>query len=42
MMKSEPFIGAVRGMGLLIGIEFVWDRETRVPAKEVAQAVLYQ
>jgi 4-aminobutyrate aminotransferase-like enzyme len=42
MMKSQEFIGAVRGMGLLIGIEFVWDRETSAPAKEVAQAVLYQ
>jgi 4-aminobutyrate aminotransferase-like enzyme len=41
-MKTHPYIGAVRGMGLLIGIEFVWDRHTRAPAKEVAQAILYQ
>ena len=41
-MKSHQFIAGIRGMGLLLGIEFVWDRESKAPAKEVAQAVLYQ
>jgi 4-aminobutyrate aminotransferase len=42
MARNSKYIGEVRGMGLLLGIEFVWDRETRQPAKEVAQSVLYQ
>jgi 4-aminobutyrate aminotransferase-like enzyme len=42
MMKTHQYIAAVRGMGLLLGIEFVWDRVSKAPAKEVAQAVLYQ
>ena len=42
MMKSHKYISEVRGMGLLLGIEFVWDRGTKAPAKEVAQSILYQ
>ena len=42
MMKTHQYIAGIRGMGLLLGIEFVWDRESKAPAKEVAQAVLYQ
>ena len=42
MMKTHKYIGAVRGMGMLLGIEMVWDRENRAPAREVAQSILYQ
>jgi 4-aminobutyrate aminotransferase-like enzyme len=42
MAKNHKYIGEVRGMGLLLGIEFVWDHESKAPAKEVAQSILYQ
>lgn len=30
-MRDLPFIGEVRGMGAMMAIEFVMDRETRTP-----------
>ena len=36
----HPSIGAVRGMGLMIGIEFVMDRESREPAEKMRDAVV--
>jgi adenosylmethionine-8-amino-7-oxononanoate aminotransferase len=30
-LKGNPIVGAVRGMGLLTGVEFVADKETRAP-----------
>jgi len=41
-MFRHALIGGIHGVGLLVGIEFVWDRAEMMPAKEIAQVVLYQ
>lgn len=40
LQEKHTCIGDVRGMGLLIGIEFVTDRETREPASAKAKEIL--
>ena len=40
LMERHAFIGEVRGKGMMIGMELVKDRESKVPAKELANAVV--
>jgi len=41
MMQQHKIIGAVRGLGLLMGTELVKDRQTKEPASEEAEQVMY-
>ena len=48
-LEAHPHVGEIRGMGLLLGIEFVGDRATRAPfpkeagiAEKIRQAALRQ
>ncbi len=40
LMERHPYIGEVRGKGMMIGMELVKDRESKAPAKELADAVV--
>lgn len=40
IMERHPSIGDVRGIGLMIGIEFVEDRTTKAPAKDLRNRVI--
>jgi len=42
MRARHPQIGEVQGMGLLLHIEIVKDRENRVPSKDLADRVMYE
>ena len=40
MAERHPSIGQVRGKGLMIGVEFVKDRQTRVPNARLRNAIV--
>ena len=41
MMQRHRIVGAVRGLGLLMGMELVKDRQTKEPAVDEAEKVMY-
>jgi 4-aminobutyrate aminotransferase len=42
MTAAHPHVGEVRGLGMMIGIELVRDRESREPAPELAGRVVVE
>jgi 4-aminobutyrate aminotransferase/(S)-3-amino-2-methylpropionate transaminase len=41
-LRDHPRVGEVRGMGMMIGVELVRDRESRAPAPELAGRVVVE
>jgi 4-aminobutyrate aminotransferase-like enzyme len=42
MTADHPRVGEVRGRGMMIGVELVRDRESRIPAPELAGRVVVE
>ncbi len=42
MKQQHPLIGEVRGLGLMMGMELVTDRETKAPARAEAEQIMYR
>ncbi|GFN98921.1 alanine--glyoxylate aminotransferase 2-like [Plakobranchus ocellatus] len=42
IQPKHPMIGDVRGVGMLIGVELVMDKESKKPAREAAEILIYK
>ena len=42
LLTRSPYVGDVRGRGLLFGVEIVEDRASRAPARERAERIYYR
>ncbi|XP_076457341.1 5-phosphohydroxy-L-lysine phospho-lyase-like [Babylonia areolata] len=42
LLPSHPMMGDVRGMGMMVGVELVMDKESRKPAREAAEILAYK
>ncbi|MHB0859157.1 MAG: aspartate aminotransferase family protein [Anaerolineae bacterium] len=42
IQERSPYLGDVRGRGMVVGLEFVWDKQTKEPAPELALRVIHQ
>ncbi|MDX8467219.1 aspartate aminotransferase family protein [Mesorhizobium sp. VK23B] len=41
LMQRSPFVGDVRGRGLMFGVEMVEDKASRAPARALAEKIYY-
>ncbi|KAK3876762.1 hypothetical protein Pcinc_018475 [Petrolisthes cinctipes] len=42
LQHKHDYIGDVRGLGLMVGLEVVWSKESKRPAREVAEHIIYK
>ncbi|KAK7067016.1 hypothetical protein SK128_027331 [Halocaridina rubra] len=42
LKKKHEYIGDVRGKGLMFGIEIVWNKQSKKPAREIAEQIVYR
>ncbi|MBZ9762372.1 aspartate aminotransferase family protein [Mesorhizobium sp. CA8] len=42
LMQRSPFVGDVRGRGLMFGVEMVEDKASRTPARALAEKIYYR
>jgi len=42
LMRKFDFVGDVRGMGLVIGIEIVKDRKSKIPAPDLCKRIIFR